>query len=124
MIQVDSDMLIRYLRGQPDAVSRLQSLQANEILACSVITTFEVLLGATSRQVPATEAFLSPFVHLAVTEAIARDAAAEYRGFRSRNVTLSMADLLIGCTARAHNIPLLTGNAQHFPMSGLMLLPP
>jgi len=121
---VDSDLLIRHLRGQPAAVARLQALQASEVLACSVVTAFEALRGATPQQLAATEAFISSFVQLPVTEAISQEAAAEYRLFRSQNVTLSMADLLIGCTARLHNIPLLTGNAAHFPMAGLVLLGP
>ena len=124
MIQVDSDMLIRYLRGHGDTIARLQALQASEVLACSVITTFEVLCGATPRQLATTEALINTLVQLPVTEAISRDAAAEYRSFRAQNLMLAMADLLIGCTARAHGIPLLTANARHFPLQGLTILPP
>lgn len=124
MIQVDSDTLIRCLRGNPDAVRRVSRLQAEDLIACSVVTTFEVLSGAKPHQLAATETLLAPLVHLPVTEAIGRQAAAEYRYFRSQNVTLSMADLLIGCTARFHRIPLLTGNRQHFPIVDLILLEP
>ena len=122
MIQVDSDIMIRYLLGQADVVSRLQALQPADVLACSVITTFEVLRGATAQQLARTEAFISAFVQLPVSESVSRAAASEYRHFRGQNVTLAMADLLIGCTAREHSIPLLTGNVRRYPLQGLVLL--
>ena len=59
MVVVDSDILIRYLRGIPAAVQAVQNLAASDSLACSVVTTFEVLRGATPAQLPATEALLA-----------------------------------------------------------------
>jgi tRNA(fMet)-specific endonuclease VapC len=122
VILIDSDVLIRYLRGDANTAARIKALQANEVLACSVMTTFEVLRAAKPHQLAGTETFLGTFVQLPVTEAISRDAAAEYRAFRSRNMILGTPDLLIGCTARAHDVPLLTGNVRHFPLAGLVVL--
>lgn len=122
MTVVDSDVLIRFLRGQPDALERLKQAQQDDVLACSVITTFEVLRGCTAQQLAVTESLLSSLVQLPVTEEISRDAAAQYQAFRAQNVTLSMPDLLIGCTARRHGAALLTGNARHYPLPGLVVL--
>lgn len=124
MTVVDSDIVIRFLRGHPETVARLLQIQDTDVIACSVITTFEVLRGATPSQLAVTDRLLSSFVQLPVTENISRAAAHEYRTFRSQNVTLAMADLLIGCTARAHQLPLLTGNVRHFPIPNLTLLSP
>ncbi len=124
VVLIDSDILIGYLRGHVPTIARLNSLRSSGTLACSVVTTFEVLKGAKPHQMPRTESFLSGFVHLSVSETIAREAAPEYRYFVSRNVRLALTDLLIGCTARAHGVPLLTGNVRHFPLPGLTLLPP
>lgn len=122
MTLVDSDILIRFLRGDRAAAARLQAVQAMDTLACSVITSFEVLRGATAAQLEATEALIYSLVELPVTAAVAGAAAAEYRRFRSENVTLAMPDLLIGCTARVSGASLLAGNKKHYPISGLVLL--
>jgi predicted nucleic acid-binding protein len=77
VILVDSDVLIRFLRGDRQARLRLTLLQQTDELACSVITTFEVLRGCTPAQIPAAELLLDPLIQYPVTEAIAREAADE-----------------------------------------------
>ncbi len=124
MILVDSDVLIRFLRGDPQARLRLTLLQQTDELGCSVITAFEVLRGATTAQIPAAELLLASLTQHPVTEAIAREAAEEWRALRKRNVTLSLPDVLIGVTARTLGATLLTGNVKHFPLDGLTVISP
>jgi predicted nucleic acid-binding protein len=122
VVLIDSDILIWHLRGRSAASERLLALQEDEILACSVITVYEVLRGATPHQRPDTEALLKSLVRLEVSEAVARDAADAYQLLRHQNITVSMPDMLIGCTARVRGIALLTGNRAHFPLPGLVIL--
>src|SRR5207244_446491 len=84
MIVVDSDVLIRFLRGDAQALTRLKLLQQTDDLACSVITMFEVLRGATPAQLPAAEILIGSLDHLPVTESIAREAADEWRTLRKK----------------------------------------
>jgi tRNA(fMet)-specific endonuclease VapC len=124
IIVVESDLLIRVLRGNQAAMSWLDSLRKQANLACSVITSFEVLRGATDAQLQGTEKLIDSPIHLPVNEAIARDAASESRQFRKLNQTVEMADLLIGCTARQHGYPMATYNLRHHRLDGLVLLIP
>jgi predicted nucleic acid-binding protein len=122
MTVIDSDILIRFLRGDLQARLRLTLLQQTQELACSVITVFEVLRGATPAQIPSAEMLLGSLIQLPVTEAIAREAANEWRSLRKQNVTLSLPDTLIGVTARTCGASLLSGNAKHFPLPGLSVI--
>jgi predicted nucleic acid-binding protein len=124
MIVVESDLVIRVLRGNRAACQWYSQLQKRDDLACSVITSYEVLEGATLKQLPTTEKLLSSLEELPVTNVIAWKAAEEYRYFRKQNQTLSMEDLLIGCTARHYGYSLATYNRRHHPLSGLVLLDP
>lgn len=121
MTVVDSDILIRVLRGRKDTAAQLREAASRDVLACSVITTFEVLRGCTLQQLAQTESLLGALVQLPVTEAISRRAAEHFRSLRGQNVNLATHDLLIGCTALEHDAVLLTGNARHFPLPGLVL---
>jgi tRNA(fMet)-specific endonuclease VapC len=123
VVLVDSDALIRYLRGRAEAIRALSQLQQEDILACSVITTYEVLRGCTPMQEPATEGLLASLVQLPVTEPITRLAATQAQSLRYQNVTIALPDLLIGCTALERGIPLLTGNSRHYSLPGLRLIP-
>jgi len=120
---VDSDVLIRLLRGDPGVAERLAAVQRCDTLACSVITSFEVLRGATPSQMRRTSELIDSLVQLPVNADIARAAAREWSTHRGANQTLSMADTLIGCTAQLQGCPLLTGNPRHYPFVGLTLLP-
>src|SRR5687768_17406716 len=102
VIVVESDLLIRVLRGNQAAKTWLDALRQQAKLSCSVITSFEVLRGATQRQLPHTQQLIDSLIHLPVNQAIACDAANESRQFRRLNQIYSLPDLLIGCTARYH----------------------
>jgi len=43
--------------------------------------------------------------------------------YARRGIQLSFPDALIGATALAHGLALVTTNARHFPMEGLQVLP-
>lgn len=124
MIVVESDLLIRVLRGNRQATEWYSTLQLQDELACSVVTSYEVLRGATPRQLTQTEDLIRSLQELPVTEVIAWKAAEEFRHFRRKNRILSLQDLLIGCTARHHGFPLATYNRRDHPISGLTLLDP
>ena len=124
MIVLDSDLVIRMLRGTAAALRWYSDLQQQDELACSVITSYEILQGATIQQLPDTETLLMSLEELPVTSPIAWKAAEERRYFIRRNQTFLMADLIIGCTARYHGFPLATYNKRDHPLNGLLLLDP
>jgi predicted nucleic acid-binding protein len=119
---VDSDVLIRILRGQKEAADKLRLAAQTDVVGCSVITTYEVLKGCTPLQEPATERLLAGLIQLPVTEAISRAAAAHAQALLRQNVRLSLPDLLVACTALEHQAPVLTGNTKHFLLPGLVVI--
>jgi predicted nucleic acid-binding protein len=125
MIQADSDVLIRCLRGNRASREGLARVLDHEIVAISVITAFEVLIGTPPQREAEVATFLEAFERLPVTDEIATRAALLGRDAKRRNETYLMPDLPIGCTAAIHGIPLLTRNTKDFRhIPGIQLLEP
>lgn len=120
---VDSDVLIWALRGDAPTVEMLSDMadQPGVVLACSVVTLFEVRAGMRPGEEPQVQTLLDSMVCLAVDDSIAIRAADYYRSFRATGTTLHIADLLIAGTATTHRIPLITYNQADFPMADIEL---
>jgi predicted nucleic acid-binding protein len=117
MTIVDTDVAIDVLRGRREAhevFARL--LRARTPLLASEITRFEILSGMRPEEQARTEAFLSFFRFVPVTEAIARRAAQFVREHRPRNTGIENEDYLVAATAALLDVPLLTRNIRHYPM--------
>ncbi|HEY4491678.1 MAG TPA: type II toxin-antitoxin system VapC family toxin [Acidobacteriota bacterium] len=116
---LDSDILIWILRGKQQAVDFVLDLLKNEVPAISALACYEVWAGARTSEEKVISDFLSSFEVFPVNQEIARQGAQYYRSFRSKGVTLSMADALIAGTARAHGLILVTQNSRDFPMTDI-----
>ena len=106
---VDSDWLVDYLLGRPDATALLNPLFADG-LAISIITYAEIYQGIYFGRDPSgAEALFRRFLHdvrvLGVTRPIARRCARLRGDLRTRGVFLPQPDLFI---------VLLTRNLRHF----------
>ncbi len=65
---------------------------------------------------------IEPGTEMQVMEYLARHLAGELiRRFRAQGLTLDRPDAIIGATAIAHGLVLVTYNARHFPMPELRL---
>lgn len=113
MVIVDTDVLIWYLRGNEKAFKIIENLES---FSLSVITYMELVQGMRSKKElnslrQAIRAWNAGILY--ITEDISAKAMfAVEQHFLSHS--LQLADALIGSTAVAHGLPLLTGNDKHY----------
>lgn len=111
---VDSDVLIDYLRGQPEAITWLEAEhEGTFVSAMSVAELFQgVREGSERRQL---DMMLSAFTVLPITAAIAERGGLLRRQY-ARAHGCGLGDCLIAATAEEHDLELVTMNVRHFPM--------
>lgn len=111
---LDTDVLIDFLRGKPQAVEYIRELEFPVMI--SSISVGELCAGVREgAERVALESFLSAFDVVPVDEEIARTGGLFKRDF-SRSHDLHLPDALIAATARVRGCPLVTLNRKHFPM--------
>ena len=118
---LDTDILIWVLRGKPEAIGFLSELLKNETPAISVLSIYEIWVGARISEKETLASFLSGFQIIDVHESIARQGAEYYREFRTKGMTLSSTDAMIAATAWMEKLVLVTQNRRHFPMTDIAM---
>lgn len=113
-VLLDSDILIDYLRGRPEAIAYLEGLTVP--LRISAMTIAELYAGVREgRERPILAKFLEAFDSIPVDEEIAQRGGLFRRDFGPSHNT-GLADAVIAATAEREGIPLVTLNARHYPM--------
>jgi len=117
---VDTDWAVQYLRGDAGVVGRLEELKP-EGLGLSVISLAELYEGVFSSRDPrASEEGLNNFLRrvvlIGIDEEICRLFGQERGRLRAGGKGVGDFDLLIGSTARRHDLTVLTNNRRHFEM--------
>ena len=115
---VDTCVLIDYLLGRLPARAGewLEELIKTGQICTSVIVYHELWTGATTIKArESVKELLAGWDIVPVNLTIALGAAEIRRIWRSKGVTLSIADSLIGATAQAYGLRLITRNAKDFP---------
>lgn len=117
---VDSDWVIDYLAGVPEALDLLERLAGNGI-AISIITYMEVYQGVERSPEPAeaeqgVAAFLQNVPLLPISPAVARRCARlrEILRRQGRRVNSRALDLLIAATAVEHSLTLVSRNVGDY----------
>ncbi|HKZ86817.1 MAG TPA: type II toxin-antitoxin system VapC family toxin [Anaerolineae bacterium] len=119
---LDSGLVIRHLRGDPEAVQMLRELSRRARLGISVVTHLEVYAGMRPQQAYQTRKLLSRFVAHDVDREIAERAGEYVRRYRERGT--SIPDAIVAATATRHSLTLVTLNSRHFPMPEIRLYVP
>lgn len=113
-VLVDTDVLVDYLRGDPDAVTFLES--RDEVLLVSAVTVGELYAGVRDgAERVALDAFLGAFEVVPLERTIAERGGLPWRDFGRRHGT-GLADAFIAATAELRHATLVTLNRKHFPM--------
>jgi predicted nucleic acid-binding protein len=111
---IDTDVLIEYLCGSPQAGKTLEDL-SGPLYLCA-ISVAELYAGVKGkREEQALEAFLQAFVILPVDERLARQAGRLRQQYYPSHGT-GLADALIAAAAQEAGATLLTFNLRHYPM--------
>ncbi len=118
---VDTDILIDYLRGHPDAVSCLEkNVDDIFISAVSVAELYQGVREGSERT--KLSRMISALVVLPLTEEIAETAGLYRRDYRV-STGCGLADCMIAATASEHHLPLATLNGRHFKMLSNVITP-
>lgn len=121
---VDTDVLVDAARQISAAVDCLTQIEHQSVLAVSVITQMELLVGCRNKtELRNTERFLQHFQVLKLNEAMCDTALELLRRYRLSH-GLMIADALIAATAMTMNQPFISKNQRDYRfISGLQLLP-
>jgi hypothetical protein len=118
---LDTDVVIDYLRGQPDAVSWLESLTDRPFV--SVISIGELYAGVREgAERTALEQFVALTRVIPVDLQTAERAGLYVRQFRKSHGVM-LPDALIGATSEELGVQLATLNSRHFPMLPDVVVP-
>ncbi len=118
---VDTDILIDYLRGRPEAVSYLEEhVDDIFISAVSVAELYQGVREGVERT--KLSRMVSAFVVLPMTEEIAETAGLYRRDYRP-STGCGLADCMIAATASEHRLRLATLNSRHFKMLSDVITP-
>jgi tRNA(fMet)-specific endonuclease VapC len=124
---VDTDWIIHYLHGNPDIVGRLEAL-VFQGLGLSVISLAELYEGIYYSTDPqgnerALNDFLRGCTVVGIDEGVCQAFGKERGRLRAAGKSGGDFDLIIGCTALLHDVPLLTNNRRHFELiEGLQVI--
>ena len=111
---LDTDIIIDYLRGRPEAITYIESL--TEPLLVSTITIAELYSGVREGdERVALQAFVSAFEAVDVSPVIAVQGGLFRRDW-GKSHKVGLADALIAATAEVRGATLITLNIKHFPM--------
>jgi len=104
-VLIDTDVLIDYVKGRRSLPKLLCYI--------SEVTLYEFIRG--TRDPGEAKTLLErEFAILYCNNAILETAARVWRELKRRGSLVDDRDLIIGCTAIAKGLPLLTGNIEHF----------
>lgn len=118
---VDTDILIDYLRGHPEAGAFLESrFEEVSISAVSVAELYQGVREGRERTLLAR--MVSALTVLPLTTDIAEKAGLFRRDFRA-TTGCGLADCLIAATAARHGLELATLNGRHFRMLERVVTP-
>lgn len=110
---LDTDVLVRCLRGLPETLELARNLTEEGDLHVSVWSEMEVLSLAQPKEEKRTFEFLAPFISHPIIEPIAQRAATLLRRARSLGEPLRISEAIIAATALQHGLTLVTHNSSN-----------
>ena len=119
---VDSDILIDYLKEQPEAVFFLeQNIEKN--IYISAITVAEIYARKKSQKEEIIlNNFFQTFNIIEISENIAKQAGI-IKNTWHKSHGIGFADAIVAATTQNHNLTLVTLNKKHYPMINNILIP-
>ena len=116
LILLDTSILIDYFRktDKKNAIFYQLSASRRYAFAASVVTEYEVYVGATSDQQKFWDTFFAKLQLLDFDSRCAKKAVEIQKQLKKKNQMIAIPDLLIGATAKTSELKLATTNTSHF----------
>lgn len=114
LLLIDTDVLIDYSRGIEKTKGILKNLESDHILAISVVTQLELMVGCENKSdFKSLQKFLSNFEIIQLSKSTSEIAVDLFKKYRLSHGVL-IPDMLIASTALTLEIPLLSKNRKDF----------
>lgn len=110
---LDTDVLIRCLRGVAETLTFAQQLTEQGDLHTSVWSHLEIWLLTQPNDLKETQDFLTPFITHPINDEIARRAAELLKLRGETEAPLTYAEAVIAATALHHGLTLVTYNSKN-----------
>jgi tRNA(fMet)-specific endonuclease VapC len=129
MICADSDLLVGFLRGSPEAAETVDRLEQEDILVTTSVNSFELLHGAlksanSGTNYPEARRILARIEVLPFEKRHSELAGKIYSDMLKKGSPISLSDLFIGSIALSSGIPVVTRNVKDFKrVPGLSVIP-
>lgn len=115
IICLDTSILIDFYRKQIKEKSAFYKLtKLYKLFAVSIITEYEIMIGATPEQIDFWKAFFDKVTVLPFDKDANDNAIKITRKLKSKNNLIEIPDIFIGATALSRNIKIATLNKKHF----------
>jgi predicted nucleic acid-binding protein len=121
---LDTDVLVRCLRGIPETLELARNLTEEGDLHLSVWSQLEVMTIAQPKEEERTFEFLTPFITHPIIEPVARRAASLLRAAAAEGRPLRFSEAIIAATAIQHGLTLVTHNSNNMHRLGELKLYP
>jgi predicted nucleic acid-binding protein len=128
-VVIDTDILVDFLRGNPEATSLVSRLEERKfLLATTAVNEFELYYGAhkskePERAVMLTRQLLDRLIVLPLTSKSARKAGHIYAALEKQGYPIGLRDTLIGAIAKSRDFSVATKNMCRFQkIDGLKLI--
>ncbi len=119
---LDTTTIIDYLRDKSSVPELLEKFcKEGGLLCCSPINIVEIYAGMKDKEKVATDEFLDSLECYDVNREVANLAGELKRKYSKKGITLSAPDVIIAAAAIKKHFILVTNNAKHFPVEGLMI---
>jgi predicted nucleic acid-binding protein len=113
---LDTDILVDYLRGVPQAVKFLQKAITTSVCHISAITIAELYAGVKDgKERPILDAFIQEFTLAVIDEKTAQQGGIYKRDY-GKSHGVGLADAILAATADNLDAELITLNKKHYPM--------
>jgi len=113
---IDTDIIVDYLRGNPQATKFLEKTIPNSFCAISTITIAELYVGVREgTERPILDQFIKEFHIVVMNERIAERGGLFRRDY-GKSHGVGLADAIIAATANEIEARLITLNKKHYPM--------
>lgn len=116
---IDTDVLIDFLRGDVETVSKIKKLEQEKELGTTDINVFELYLGAyksrnQEKNIASVKGLLNSFSIVSTDEDAMEMAAKIIIDLRKKGKNIELRDLFLASMCLVNSCTLLTKNKKHF----------